>query len=73
MITTPLLPDDPAKAVRGAQDGVASLGAGTPILPWLTILARRNNVFRTAPRNGFMAAFRVLGRRHLRWRSPRPR
>lgn len=61
MIAGPLFPDGAAKAAPGAQNGISGLGPRALVFPRLGILACRNNGLRATPRNGFMAAFRVIG------------
>lgn len=61
MIPAPLFPDLPAKPAGGRQDGIARFGTGTLVLPWLGVLACRNECLRSALCNRFVAAFRVVG------------
>lgn len=60
MIASPFLPYFPSEAARGVQDGIASVGARPTVLPWLGVPASWNDCFRASPRDGLMAALRVV-------------
>jgi len=61
MIPSPFLPDFPTKPARGRQNGIAGFCTGTLALPWLGVLASRDDRLCTALRNRFVTAFRVVG------------
>jgi hypothetical protein len=61
VVGAPLLPDFPAKPVRGRQESVAGCGPRALSLSWLGVLASRDNRLRSTFRNRFVTAFGVEG------------
>jgi len=61
VVSAPLLPDFPAKPARCRQDGVAGFGTRALLLPWLGVLASRDNRLRPTFHDPFVTTFGVVG------------
>jgi hypothetical protein len=60
MVARPFLPNCPATAAHCSEDGITRLRSGTLVLPWLGILARRDDRLCTTLCDRFMAELCVV-------------